>query len=79
MSSLERVAEFPTRAAAAALLWLSAETGLLACPVCFRFEESAVTDGVRLAVFVLISVTAVVLAGFIAFARRVAQRQRADP
>ena len=62
----------------AAAIWISAETGLLACPVCFRFEESAVTDGVRAAVLVLIGVTVVVLAGFVRFARRVAQRQRVD-
>jgi hypothetical protein len=62
-----------------AAIWLSVETGLLACPICFRFEESAVTDGVRLAVLVLIGITIVVLAGFVRFARRVAQRQREDP
>jgi hypothetical protein len=43
-------------------IWLIADTPLLACPVCFRAEESALTDGVRAAVFVLLGVTAVVLA-----------------
>lgn len=63
---------------AAAILWMQAEAGLVACPVCFQVEESAVVDGVRVAVLVLASITTTVLAGFVMFARRVARAQRVD-
>jgi hypothetical protein len=59
------------------LLWASAGPPLLACPVCFRFESGPVTDGLRLAVLVLIGVTACVLAGFGVFAIRFVRRARA--
>lgn len=36
----------------------------LACPICFQAEESAVTDGIRAAVVVLVGVTTGVLSGF---------------
>ena len=39
----------------------------LACPICFRVEEGATTDGVRAAVLVLIGVTAVLLGAFARF------------
>jgi len=48
----------------------------LACPVCFRVEESATTDGVRAAVVVLVGVTAVVLGAFARFIVGFAKRER---
>jgi hypothetical protein len=52
----------------------------LACPVCFRVEENATTDGVQVAVLVLIGVTAVVLgavARFVAgFVKRESRQSR---
>ena len=39
----------------------------LACPICFRVEENATTDGVRAAVLVLVGVTTVVLGAFARF------------
>ena len=52
---------------------LAASPVLLACPVCFQVEHSATTDGVRAAVIVLMSVTAAVLSGFVAFGVRVSR------
>ncbi|MCR4375285.1 MAG: hypothetical protein NUW22_10590 [Acidobacteria bacterium] len=48
----------------------------LACPVCFRVEESAATDGVVAAVLVLVGVTTVVLGAFARFIVGVARRER---
>jgi hypothetical protein len=39
----------------------------LACPVCFGAADSALFDGARLGVVVLLGITTVVLAGFAAF------------
>ena len=39
----------------------------LACPICFRVEENATTDGVQAAVLVLVGVTTVVLGAFARF------------
>jgi hypothetical protein len=60
-----------------ALVWLSAGTAVLACPVCFQVEESAAVNGVRAAVLVLAGVTGGVLLGFAIFVRRVAKRSKA--
>jgi len=48
---------------------------LLACPICFRVEENATTDGVLAAVGVLLGVTVVVLGAFGAFVIRFARRE----
>ena len=39
----------------------------LACPICFRVEENATTDGAQAAVLVLVGVTTVVLGAFARF------------
>ena len=57
------------------VLALTVPAGLLACPVCFRFEETATVSGVRVAVGVLIGVTAVVLIAFGTFALRFSRRE----
>ena len=57
-------------------MWLMADVALLACPICFQFEESAVTDGVMAAVVVLVGVTAGVLGGFGTFIARFVKRSR---
>ncbi len=53
---------------------LGATGTALACPVCFQVEENATTDGVQVAVLVLVGVTTVVLGAFarfiVLFARR---------
>lgn len=54
---------------------LATETAL-ACPVCFRVEESATTNGVRVAVVVLVGVTAMVLGAFARFIVGFARRER---
>ena len=55
-----------------------------ACPICFRVEENATTDGVQAAVLVLVGVTTVVLgafgrfvAGFVKRERRAAKQEEA--
>jgi len=53
-------------------LW---QTPLFACPICFRVEENATTDGVLVAVFVLLGVTTVVLGAFGTFVVRLARRE----
>jgi heme/copper-type cytochrome/quinol oxidase subunit 2 len=52
-----------------------ADAPLLACPICFRVEENATTDGVLAAVAVLVSVTTVVLGAFGTFVVRFARRE----
>lgn len=47
-----------------------------ACPICFQFEESGVTDGVQAAVIVLVGVTIGVLSGFGLFIARFVRRSR---
>ncbi|MEO6222294.1 MAG: hypothetical protein ABIP90_03525, partial [Vicinamibacterales bacterium] len=49
---------------------------LHACPICFRVEESATTDGLRLAVLVLVGVTTVVLGALARFIVGFAKRER---
>jgi len=53
-------------------LW---QTPLFACPICFRVEENATTDGVLVAVFVLLGVTTAVLGAFGTFVVRFARRE----
>ena len=48
----------------------------LACPVCFRVEENATTDGIQAAVLVLVGVTTVVLGAFARFIVGFARRER---
>jgi hypothetical protein len=60
-----------------ATLWLAAGVSVLACPVCFRFEDGPVTDGLRAAVLVLVGVTAAVLSGFVVFIAGFVRRARA--
>jgi hypothetical protein len=53
-----------------ALLWIALGGSALACPICFQIEQGPVTDGIRAAVIVLMSVTVVVLTSFGVFVRR---------
>lgn len=57
-------------------LVLAAGEVALACPICFRVEESATTDGARAAVLVLVGVTTVVLGAFARFIVGFAKRER---
>ena len=63
------------RAIPAVAFWLLADATLLACPICFRVEENATTDGVQAAVVVLVGVTTCVLGAFAAFVVRFARRE----
>ncbi|HQX80950.1 MAG TPA: hypothetical protein PKW63_04290 [Vicinamibacterales bacterium] len=56
-------------------LILGATGTALACPVCFRVEENATTDGVQVAVLVLVGVTTVVLGAFARFVVLFARRE----
>jgi len=63
-------------------LILGATGTALACPVCFQVEENATTDGVRVAVILLVGVTTVVLGAFarfvVLFAKREGEGSRED-
>ena len=61
----------------AATLWCGRGAQGLACPICFQVEQGPVTDGVRMAVLVLIGVTVAVLAGFAKFIAGFAMRANA--
>ena len=65
------------RLIATLVIWTSLGVSVWACPVCFRMEEGPVTDGVRLAVLVLMGVTTMVLTGFGVFIRGFIRRARA--
>ena len=56
-------------------LVLGATGTALACPVCFQVEENATTDGVRVAVLVLVGVTTIVLGAFARFVVLFARRE----
>lgn len=56
--------------------WLAFDAALFACPICFQVEDGPVTDGVRAAVIVLMSVTGAVLSGFALFIARFVRRTR---
>jgi len=58
-------------------MWAGGGAPLLACPVCFRFESGPVTDGLQLAVLVLIGVIVSVLSGFGVFVWGFVRRARA--
>lgn len=60
-----------------ALVLLASDVAL-ACPICFRVEASATTDGIQAAVLVLAGVTVVVLGGFARFIAGFARRERAQ-
>ena len=57
------------RAVATVLIWTALGASAWACPVCFRMEDGPVSEGVRVAVVVLMGVTTTVLAGFAVFIR----------
>ena len=57
----------PQRSFLVLALVLGASDFALACPICFRVEENATTDGVQAAVLVLVGVTTVVLGAFARF------------
>jgi hypothetical protein len=57
-------------------LLLALPAAAWACPICFRFEESGVVDGVQAAVVVLVGVTTGVLSGFGLFIARFVRRTR---
>ena len=71
------------------ILFTAIPAPLWACPICFQFEQGPVTAGMRVAIFVLMGVTATalpagvtvtvtagVLTGFGMFIRRFVRRAR---
>jgi hypothetical protein len=51
----------------------------MACPVCFLPADEAARTSLNLGIFVLLGVTAVVLAGFVRFIVSLARRARTTP
>lgn len=49
----------------------------MACPVCYLPTDEAARTSLNLGIFVLLGVTAVVLAGFVCFIASLARRARA--
>ena len=64
-----------THAALAALICLTMEAAVHACPICFQIEDARATTGIRAGVGVMMAVTVAVLAGFFRFAIRCARNQ----
>jgi len=56
-----------TAALTAVALVTGGSSTLLACPVCFGAEETAIIDGARLGVVVLLAITLAVQGGFVGF------------
>ena len=50
-----------------AFVVLGGSSSLLACPVCFGAEETAMVDGTRLGVLVMLAITLAVQGGFVGF------------
>jgi hypothetical protein len=51
----------------AAVIVVVGSSSVFACPLCFGAEETAMIDGTKLGVLVLLAVTLVVQGGFVAF------------
>ena len=69
----------PQRSFLVLALVLAASEVSLACPVCFRVEENATTEGVQAAVLVLVGVTTVVLGAFTRFIVGFVKRENRPP
>jgi len=53
--------------ATAAAVLIFGSSSVLACPVCFGAEETAMIDGAKLGVLVLLAITLAVQGGFVGF------------
>jgi heme/copper-type cytochrome/quinol oxidase subunit 2 len=51
----------------AVVMVLGGSSSAFACPVCFGAEETAMIDGAKLGVLVLLAITLAVQGGFVAF------------
>ena len=51
----------------AAFVAIAGGSSVLACPVCFGAEETAMVDGTRLGVLVMLAITLAVQGGFVGF------------
>ena len=71
MSRLRRFAASAPRArlvlATALFVALSGGSSVLACPVCFGAEETAMVDGTKLGVLVMLAILFAVQGGFVGF------------
>jgi hypothetical protein len=66
--------------ATVALVMIAGSSSLLACPVCFGAEETAMIDGTKLGIVAMLGITFTVQGGFLGFflylrnrARRIAE------
>jgi hypothetical protein len=50
-----------------ATVLMAGSTSVLACPVCFGAEETAMVDGTKLGVLVMLAILFAVQGGFVAF------------
>jgi len=60
----------------AAVVMIGGGSTLLACPVCFGAEETAMIDGAKLGVLVMLAVLFAVQGGFVAFFLYLRKRAR---
>ena len=76
-SALRATADKPVAQDRARLIFVAAwtavfvaivgDSSVLACPVCFGAEETAMIDGAKLGVFVMLAITLAVQGGFVGF------------
>ena len=62
-----RARRFVVALATVVAVWVGGSSSAFACPVCFGAEETALIDGSRLGVLVLLAITLVVQGSFAAF------------
>ena len=53
--------------ATAAIVLIGGSASVLACPMCFGAEETALVDGTKLGILVMLAIILAVQAGFVAF------------
>jgi hypothetical protein len=51
----------------AAVMVIVGSSSVLACPMCFKAEETSMVDGTKLGVLVMLAITLAVQAGFVGF------------
>jgi hypothetical protein len=60
----------------AAAVMIGGGSSVLACPMCFRAEESAMIDGAKLGVLVMLAILFAVQGGFVGFFLYLRQRAK---
>jgi hypothetical protein len=67
VAAMARQARVVAAVAMAAAVVIAGSSSVLACPVCFGAEETAMIDGAKLGVFVMLAITLAVQGGFVGF------------